>query len=74
MGLVNIAPGATFVPRIVMTAWKVVHAVSPRVVGGCRPISLRTALPGNAWTMVVERAVLSWALTSEVVLARRVPA
>jgi ubiquinone/menaquinone biosynthesis C-methylase UbiE len=74
MCVVSIAPGATLLSKIVMGAWSAVHAVSPRTVGGCRPIRLRDALSADYWEIVHDEAVVSWGITSNALVARRMPA
>jgi SAM-dependent methyltransferase len=72
--LVSIAPGATFPSKLLMGVWTAVHAISPRTVGGCRPIRLRDAVPAGRWGVAFDAPAVSWAITSEVVVARRLPA
>jgi hypothetical protein len=47
------------------------HAVSPRLVGGCRAIDLRAFLSSDRWRLVHRQVVSKWGIPSEVVVAAR---
>ena len=63
--------GRTALSRAVSSAWKGVHALSPRIVGGCRPIHVESALDRAAWRVVHQEVVVSWGISSEVLVAAR---
>ncbi|MGE5292098.1 MAG: class I SAM-dependent methyltransferase [Micromonosporaceae bacterium] len=66
---VSLAPGVTPGTRLISRAWAAVGSRAPRLVGGCRPITLGPLLDG--WDIEHRGLVSSWGLTSEVVIARR---
>jgi ubiquinone/menaquinone biosynthesis C-methylase UbiE len=69
--LVSMASGATLLSRVVTATWAGVHRLSPRIVGGCRPIRLGEFMTSHNWRVVLDQPVVSWGITSEVVVARR---
>lgn len=64
--------GRTPASRALCTAWKAVHALSPRLVGGCRPLAVERFLDPIAWRVDVQEVVSSWGICSEVLVAARV--
>jgi SAM-dependent methyltransferase len=69
--LVSIAPGATVLSKLVMGTFAAIHRASPRVVGGCRPILLGEALSPDLWKVLLDQPVISWGVTSNVLVAER---
>lgn len=61
--------GETPVSRIVTAVWSGLFRLSPRIVGGCRPIQLLPCLGGGRWHVLHHSVVTSWGVPSEVVVA-----
>lgn len=69
--LVSLTRGDGLVTQVVSAVWEAVHRLDPRLVGGCRPIALRAALPADAWQVRHHEVVPAWGLASEVLVASR---
>lgn len=69
--LASICPGQGPVSRSFMGLWSFVHRRSPRVVGGCRPIDLRSYLDREPWTLLYDDTFVPFGISSEVVVAER---
>ncbi len=63
--------GATPVSRAVTAVWKLAYRMRPLVVGGCRPLVLARRLQSSMWTVVHQSVVTSFAISSEIVVAKR---
>ena len=63
--------GNTLPSRFVSACWRGVFRLSPKTVGGCRPIRLLPFLEANAWTIAHHRVVSRFGVASEVVVAQR---
>jgi ubiquinone/menaquinone biosynthesis C-methylase UbiE len=70
--LVSITPGPGPLSRLVSEAWTRIWRRRPMLVGGCRPIQLQGLLDERDWTVVHREVVTAWAISSEVVVARRI--
>lgn len=57
--------------RAVCAAWKAVHALNPRLVGGCRPVRVEAFLDPATWSVRSRSIVSSWGVCSEVLVAAR---
>ncbi len=60
--------GRGFLARAVCGTWQRIHALSPALVGGCRPLDL-TELLGPSWLVRYVAPVTNFALTSQVLVA-----
>jgi hypothetical protein len=69
LGLVSLTHGATVLSRLVTWAWTRIHALDPRLVGGCRPLELRDCLPGSDFRVDYARVITRFGVPSEVVVA-----
>ena len=70
-GLTGLTFGRDLLGRAVSTLWTAVHRLSPRRVGGCRPLDLEPWFRAPAWKLeYLERHRVS-GLTSQVLVARR---
>lgn len=69
--LVSLTEGMTRSSRIVAGSWRWIWSKSPKILGGCRPVEMATRLT-DGWTIVHHRVMTSWAVPSEVIIARRV--
>jgi len=67
--LVGLTHGASPLSRLVSRAWTGVHAVWPKLLGGCRPIEIRRALPADAWAIRHHAVLGAFGISSEVVVA-----
>lgn len=72
LGLVSLTNGAKPLSRLVATAWQKLHALSPWIVGGCRPIVIERFLPEGAWKIEYSRVMSRFGIPSEIIVARRV--
>ncbi len=71
LGLISLTIGDTSLSRLTSTAWSAVFRLSPRLVGGCRPIDLWPILEDTGWTIEWHRILRAWTIPSEVVIATR---
>lgn len=69
--LAGLAPGHTALSRGVAAGWRAVWQLAPRLVGGCRPVSLRPLVEGPDWEVVGHEEVAPWGVPSEALVARR---
>ena len=67
----SLTHGTTFATRIVSWSWARLHARSPKLVGGCRPIEVRPHLATNAWTIQLATVASAFGVPSEFVVAAR---
>jgi SAM-dependent methyltransferase len=63
---------ATGVARMVAKLWARLHALSPSLVGGCRPVDLPGCLPTRDWRIECCETVTSFGIASDAVVASRV--
>lgn len=66
----GLAPGATWGTKAVSRLWRAVHRAAPRLVGGCRPLSVAPRLDRAAWTVLHRSLVSAWGIASEVLVAK----
>ena len=71
---VGITAGPGGLTRFVMNGWAKIAARVPELVGGCRPIDLRPHLSTERWAITASEVVTRWAVSSQVVVARRTDA
>lgn len=69
--LVSLTNGVDVPSRTVAWLWGRVHALSARLVGGCRPIELVPFVSDGLWTVRFRRVVTAWGVPSEVLVASR---
>jgi ubiquinone/menaquinone biosynthesis C-methylase UbiE len=69
--LVSITRGSSKLARLVTWSWTRLHALEPRLVGGCRPVELRDCLPHTHWHIDYAQVVTRFGVPSEVVVASR---
>lgn len=70
--LVSMTEGTTLLSRALCSAWKGLYALSPRLVGGCKPMQLKQQLEVDAWHVEHVEVVSAWGVCSEVLVARPV--
>jgi SAM-dependent methyltransferase len=71
LALASLAPGRTSPARLVTRLWQAVWNLNPALLGGCRPLQLRTLLDPADWDPVAGSTVTDWFLSSDVLVARR---
>jgi SAM-dependent methyltransferase len=71
--LVSLTHGSTSLARLVTWTWTRIHALEPRLVGGCRPIELRDCLPDTRWHIDYAQVITRFGVPSEVVVASKQP-
>lgn len=69
--LASLTRGSTRLARLVTWAWTRLHALEPRLVGGCRPLELRSCLPDTNWSLDYAQVIIHFGIPSEVVVASR---
>lgn len=69
--LVSLTHGATPLAQLVTWIWTRLHALDPRLVGGCRPLELRDYLPGTGFHPDYTQVVTRFGIPSEVVVASK---
>lgn len=67
--LASLTHGCTFLSRVLMAAWNLVHALRPSLVGGCRPIELLEFLSTEQWEIRHRRRIVAYGMPSETVVA-----
>jgi SAM-dependent methyltransferase len=71
--LVSITRGSTPLPRLVAWVWTQLHALEPRLLGGCRPLDLHTCLPATRWHIDYAQVITRFGIPSEVLVASKKP-
>ena len=71
LALASLAPGGTTPARLVTALWQAVWRLNPALLGGCRPLSLRTLLDPREWEVRAGFSVTDWFLSSDVLVAAR---
>jgi ubiquinone/menaquinone biosynthesis C-methylase UbiE/predicted Rdx family selenoprotein len=61
--------GVTPISRLLCLVWKRIYEFNPRLVGGCRPLSVTMLLGTSAWRIEHKQIVSSWGICSEIVIA-----
>ena len=69
--LVSLTRGSTRLSRLVTWFWTRLHALDPRLVGGCRPLELRDYLPGRGFDLDYTQVVTRFGVPSEVIVASK---
>ncbi len=69
--LVSLTRGSTRFSHLVTWTWARLHALSPWLVGGCRPLELRDCLPGTGLHPDFMQVVTHFGVPSEVVVASK---
>ncbi len=69
--LVSLTRGSTVLSRLVTWSWTRLHALEPRLVGGCRPLALRDYLPNTGFHIDYAQVITRFGVPSEVVVASK---
>lgn len=67
--LVSLTFGISGLSRFVTGWWERVHRLSPKLVGGCRPLELRAWLPVTQWQLAYHHVVTAFGIPSEIIIA-----
>ena len=69
--LVSLSNGSTPSSRVVAQLLTTVNALRPSLIGGCRPIQLRSFLSQPTWEVQYTNQVTPYGIPSEVVVAKK---
>ncbi len=58
--------------RFVSMTWDRIHAIQPKIVGGCRPIDLLSYLNEKYWQIRHHDVQVAYGISSEVVVAKSI--
>jgi ubiquinone/menaquinone biosynthesis C-methylase UbiE len=72
LGVVSITKGSRGLSRFVTWAWETLHQLSPMLLGGCRPINIRSLLKDVRWKVRHRNVVTPFAIASEIVVAEKI--
>jgi hypothetical protein len=56
---------------VVIWVWNQIHRLNPRLVGGCRPVSLQDFLDEEQWQIDYHYVVTAFGIPSEVMVASK---
>ena len=70
--LVSLTFGKSGIRKLVSGLWRWVFYLSPKRVGGCRPIRINEYLSPHQWQVQHHGIVSSFGISSEIMVARRV--
>lgn len=70
LGLVSLTDGPSLLSRSVTMTWRGLHSISPWLVGGCRPITLRRFFSNAQWRIQYRNIIVRFGVPSEVIVAR----
>ena len=68
----SLTNGPTRASRALSGTWQWVWSKTPSVLGGCRPVDMAQQISLKRWEILHRTVVTSWAVPSEVVIARPV--
>jgi ubiquinone/menaquinone biosynthesis C-methylase UbiE len=71
--IVSLTNGSTRSSKAMSNTWRWIWRKTPQLLGGCRPIEMTRELPVERWDVVHHTVITSWAVPSEVMVARAVP-
>lgn len=69
--LSSLSTGRGVLSRGTARVWAFVHAIRPALVGGCRPLSLRSWISSPQWRVVHQAHLMPFGVPSEVAVAQR---
>ncbi len=69
--LLSLGYGTSGLSRIASSLWERAWRYQPEIVGGCRPVDLRSLLDPRQWSIEHYRTVVSFGIPSDVVVASR---
>jgi ubiquinone/menaquinone biosynthesis C-methylase UbiE len=69
--MVSLARGTSGLSRIMTAFWETMWRLKSELVGGCRPVDLRSLLTPEQWNVDHHQSVVSFGITSDVIVASR---
>lgn len=69
--LTSLSIGHSVLSRSLSRLWAAVHAFSPALVGGCRPLDLLAYLPASSWVVRHRARLAPFGVPSEAIVAER---
>ncbi len=69
--LTNLTNAKGIRPRIVMSFWSVLFKISPKIVGGCRPLDLGDYIIPPDWQIEYSNVIISRGVPTQVLVAQR---
>jgi ubiquinone/menaquinone biosynthesis C-methylase UbiE len=72
LGVVSLTRGSRGLSRFVTWTWERLHQFSPMLMGGCRPIKIRSRLEDLRWKVHHRNVVTPFAIASEIVVAEKI--
>ncbi len=70
--LVSLSCGKKLHSRVLTNLWRLVHLISPRLVGGCRPVTLHQFVDPRLWSLKFRRLQYSYGICSEILVANKI--
>jgi ubiquinone/menaquinone biosynthesis C-methylase UbiE len=70
-GIVSLTNGKTPIARGISAIWNGLGAVSPWLVGGCRPIEILRLVPAQDWKTEYQKVITPFGVPCEIVVARK---
>jgi ubiquinone/menaquinone biosynthesis C-methylase UbiE len=67
----SLTRGSTPLANLMTWAWTRIHALEPRLVGGCRPVELLDCLPGTGFRIDYAQVIARFGVPSEVIVASK---
>lgn len=67
--IVSSTTGTRLSAKLVGAAWRALYALSPKLVGGCRPLAVKDFLAEASWTLPYRNVVTRFGVSSEIVVA-----
>ena len=71
LALVSLTRPFNGTSRVVMTVWRLLFALRPALVGGCRPIGLIERFPPDRWQVRHHERVVRFGIPSEALVVER---
>lgn len=70
--LAGLSTGDAWLTKAIAGLWSAVHALSPEIVGGCRPVDVLPRLSSTRWEIVHHRVLAPFFVPSEAIVAARI--
>ena len=71
LGVVSLTRGSKGVSRLVTWVWERLSRISPILLGGCRPIEIKSLVEKPGWYVRYGSLITRFAITSEIVVAEK---
>lgn len=69
--LISITKGSSLFSKWFMGGWRLIHALRPRRVGGCRPLLLREYISNEIWSICYHNVIEASFIPSEIIIAKK---